>query len=191
VREFLRDEYEALRDQLRQIDPNNPQLETLTSPEYSPSQADVELLREEVREAQARASEPPSADWLLGWARRGVNLERLRLGGPRKLPSNTPVIDAFTEEDGVVTSIKSIDLNAPSYRITRTLEGKIDGYVDGLRSFEELKWGGAEIAPNQIRSRVLDLIVPRTSGSRAQIDAIKGSIDRARGFGVVVRVFYY
>jgi hypothetical protein len=94
----------------------------LTSPDYSPTQRDIDTLREALREAQERAGEPPATAWELGWGTRGVELERQRLAGSRRLPSNAPTIDAFPYD--VAVSIKSIDLNAPWYRDPQTCRAK-------------------------------------------------------------------
>ena len=123
-----------LRAKLRDIEPGNPALESLTGPDYSPTQADIDNLSAALREAQARASEPPATAWELGWGARGVALERERLGGQRTLPSNAPTIDDFPQ--GVALSIKSIDLNAPWYGNPLNLSRQIDRYVDQLVGFQ-------------------------------------------------------
>jgi len=112
-REFRREVYESLQARLREIDPGNPALQNLTGPDYSPTQEHIDSLSAALREAQARAGEPPATAWELGWGARGVALERERLGGQRTLPSNTPTIDDFSYN--VALSIKSIDLNAPRW----------------------------------------------------------------------------
>jgi hypothetical protein len=110
-RAFRQDVYEAVRARLSEIDPGNAALESLTGPDYSPTQADIDDLSEVLREAQERNSEPPATEWELGWGARGVALERQRLAGERTLPFNAPTIDDFPQ--GIALSIKSIDLNAP------------------------------------------------------------------------------
>lgn len=107
--EFRREVYEALRARLEAIDPGNLALDTLTGPDYSPTQADIDALNEALREAQEQGSQPPATEWELGWGARGVALEQQRLGGQRTLPFNAPTIDDFSD-DGVAVNIKSIDL---------------------------------------------------------------------------------
>ena len=188
--EFRLEMYEALRARLRETDPGNPALETLTGPDYPPTQADIDALNEALREAQERAGEPPVTAWELGWGARGVALEQLRLEGGRTLPSNTPTIDAFSE-DGVAVSIKSIDLNAPWYGNPANLSRLIDSYVNKLVSFENLDWGGVRIEPNQVTGSVLDIVVPKNSGTPAQQDVIAISVERARRLGVYVLISRY
>lgn len=188
-REFRQEIYESLRSRVRAIDPRNPALESLTSPNYMPTQADIDNLRAALREAQAHAGEPPATDWELGWGTRGVAMERLRLGGPRTLPSNAPTIDDFRHD--VVVSIKSIDLNAPWYQDPPNLSRKIDGYVDKLRAFDAMNWNDIKIRNEEIRGKVLDIVVPKSSGTPAQWEAIAAAMERARRFGVHIFVNPY
>jgi hypothetical protein len=138
---------------LEAIDPGNPALESLTGPDYSPTQADIDALNEALSEAQEQTGQPPATEWQLGWGARGVALEQQRMGGERTLPFNAPTIDGFTE-NGVAVSIKSIDLNAPWYANSLNLSRQINSYVDKLVNFESMNWGGARIDSNQITGRV-------------------------------------
>jgi len=187
--EFRLEMYEALRARLRETDPGNPALETLTGPDYPPTQADIDALNEALREAQERAGEPPATAWDLGWGARGVALEQLRLEGGRTLPSNAPTIDAFPQ--GVAVSIKSIDLNAPWYGNPLNLSYQINRYIDQLGAFDSMNWGDIRIDADQITGRVLDIVVPKNSGTAAQQQAIAASIERARKLGIQVFVSYY
>lgn len=115
------------------------------------------------RHEMERAGEPSATAWELGWGARGVELERQRLAGQRTLPSNTPAIDDFPYN--VALSIKSIDLNAPWYRSPLNLSRRIDRYVDKLSAFDGMRWGGNTIGKDQIVGRVLDLVVPKNTGT--------------------------
>jgi len=71
---------------------------------------------------------PAPADrgvWDLGPATRGDVIHE-RLG--QNLPRSFPTVDIF--KDGVVTSIKSIDLQAPSYRDTSAITGLGERFVN-------------------------------------------------------------
>jgi hypothetical protein len=57
---------------LEAIEPGNPALQTLTGPNYSPRQADIDELNEALREAQECAGELPATEWELGWIARGI-----------------------------------------------------------------------------------------------------------------------
>lgn len=188
-RQFRLEVYESLRARLRDLDPGSPALESLTGPNYSPTQADIDGLSEALREAQQRAVEPPATEWELGWGARGVALERQRLAGERTLPANTPTIDDFPQ--GVALSIKSIDLNAPWYGNPANLSRQIDRYVNQLRAFDALSWGRVEIEKQDIQGKVLDIVVPTNSGTPAQQQAIATAIERARALGIYVFVSPY
>jgi hypothetical protein len=136
---------------LRDIDPGNPQLESITSLDYSPTQAHIDALFDALRTAQIQAGEPPSTAWELGWGARGVALQLQHLGDGSALPPNAPVIDAFN--NGVVISVKSIDLNAPWYANPESLSSRVDRYVNKLIGFEGLNLGGTEITPKDIEGR--------------------------------------
>lgn len=187
--EFRQELYEALRARLEAIDPGNPALDSLTGPDYSPTQADIDALNEALREAQERTGEPPATQWELGWGARGIALEQQRLGGQRTLPFNTPTIDAFSND--VAVSIKSIDLNAPWYSNPLNLSRQIDSYVDKLAAFNGMRWGDNTIMEDQISGRVLDIVVPTNSGTQAQRQAITRSVERARHFGIQVFISPY
>jgi hypothetical protein len=72
--EFRQGLYEGLRARLRDIDPGNRALQTLTPPDHSPSQAEIDELNAALLDAQERAGEPPATAWDLGWGARGVQL---------------------------------------------------------------------------------------------------------------------
>ncbi|WP_325095504.1 hypothetical protein, partial [Burkholderia contaminans] len=61
---------------------------------------------------------------------RGVTIEQ-NLG--QNLPPNMPVIDRF--ENGIATSIKSLDVNATSYQNTSTLTRTVNGYIDKVAAY--------------------------------------------------------
>jgi hypothetical protein len=117
--------------------------------------------------------------WKLGWAARGVAIERA-LGA--NLVSNFPVIDIFL--DGIATSIKSLDLNAGVYQDAARLTSRVNAYVDKIASFNEVRWGTVEILPNEITGRTLNLAIPKASGSAVQRAALKSAQERAKGLGV-------
>jgi hypothetical protein len=188
--EFRQERYDRLRAQLRDLDPGNPALQSLTGPDYSPTQADIDALSEALQAAQEQAGEPPATEWQLGWGARGIALEQQRLGGQRSLPFNAPTIDDFSD-NGVAVSVKSIDLNAPWYANSQNLSRQIDNYVDKLSAFNSMNWGNIRIDADQISGRVLDIVVPMNSGTAVQQDAITKAIERASSLGVYVIVSYY
>ncbi len=85
------------------------------------------------------------------------------------LPSNYPTIARF--ENGTAYSIKSIDLTAPSYQSAYNLSRRISSYARQLRDFKGTNsWGRDNITihENEIRTRVLLLIIPENSSMEAK-----------------------
>ncbi len=149
----------AYRD-LKAIDPINPALEMLTPTGWVPSWRDVQDLSDTLEAAKATRDmelngEPPPNVWELGWGARGVAAERMR---GTSLPQNFPTIDRFA--NGIAISIKSIDLNAPSYQEPWRLEARINYYVNRLAAFNGARLMDVRIKPQEISGRSLDLIVP-------------------------------
>ena len=117
--------------------------------------------------------------WNLGWGSRGLAIEQ-QLGG--NLPAGFPVIDNFA--NGVATSIKSIDLNAATYRNTATLASRLNNYVDSVSGFNGANWANVDIKASQITARQLSLAIPSGSASAAQQTVINAAAARAQGMGV-------
>jgi filamentous hemagglutinin len=111
------------------------------------------------------AAEEAANVWKLGAGPRGEALEQI-FG--HNLPGNMPVIDRF--ENGIATSIKSIDLDGTSYLTGNGLRNTLTRYVDKVAGYTGTGpqgWAGVIIRDNQITSRGLDVIVPH-SGTAAQ-----------------------
>ena len=107
--------------------------------------------------------------WKLGAGPRGEAIERA-LG--HNLPGNFPVIDRF--ENGIATSIKSIDLDSASYLTGNGLKSALTRYVDKVAGYQGTGakgWAGVVIREKQITGRGLDLIVPHR-GSATQRDVL-------------------
>jgi len=117
--------------------------------------------------------------WKLGWAARGLAIEKA-LGA--NLVSNFPVIDIF--RDGIATSIKSLDLNAGVYQDGARLTSRVNAYVDKVVSFNGEKWGARNILPSDINGRVLNLAIPKASGTAVQRSALQAAQGRAKALGV-------
>jgi hypothetical protein len=125
--------------------------------------------------AEIAATDAPSEVWKYGWARRGREIHDQFSDG--SLHPNFPVIDDFPPS-GVATSYKSIDLNAATYQNDVSLKYRLDAYVDLISEFE-----GAEFATStveNIKGRVLWLVIPKGSVTDAQQAVIEGVRLRAR-----------
>jgi hypothetical protein len=123
-----------------------------------------------------------SGVWKLNPLQRGQQIEQA-LG--LNLPGNFPVIDRF--ENGLATSIKSLDLNAAAYQSTSTLSRTLSGYVDKVARFQGRTWAGVRIRSQDITGRALDLAVPH-SGSVAQQAIINQAVTYGASRGVTVNV---
>ncbi len=131
------------------------------------------------------AAQTVQSVWRLDPLRRGQEIERL-LGRSPQLSQNFPVIDRF--ENGVATSIKSVDLGAKSYQNIGTLTNTVRGYVSELANWQGVRsWGNFGIGPNDIRARELLLAIP-SGATEAQMAALRALQQWAANVGVVVNV---
>ena len=106
--------------------------------------------------------------WQMDPFARGAAIENL-LGRSPQLAHNFPVIDRF--QNGIATSIKSIDLMAQSYQSIATLTRTVQGYINILANWQGARWGGVIIEVSQIAGRELILAIP-PDASQAQLQAL-------------------
>jgi hypothetical protein len=131
-----------------------------------------------------KAQEAAEKVWELHPFERGRAIEEI-VG--TNLPSNYPTIDRF--ENGVATSIKSIDLQAPTYQNISNLSSRLGSYIDKVSSFQGRPWAGVDTT-GQVTSRVLDLVVPSTATAPQQA-AIAQAVQYGATQNVVVHVIAY
>ena len=129
----------------------------------------------------ARTATVASKIWGLVPFARGQQIEQL-LG--HNLPQNFPVIDRFDFATGVATSIKSIDLNAPTYQNAAALTSRLNSYVNSVAGFQGASLGDFDIRASQITARQLQLAIPSGGMSAAQQAAINAAVLRARSMDV-------
>lgn len=80
------------------------------------------------------------------------------------LPYNYPVLSSYV--DGKATSIKSMDLTAPSYQKIENIDKQIDEYALRLLNFQgTTNWGSENISINKemIQNNTLRLVIPENS----------------------------
>ncbi len=139
--------------------------------------------------AAGTAADEPSPIWKLGWAKRG-QMTNEKFGDPT-FPDNYPIIDQIS--NGIATSVKSIDLNAATYRNDISLANRLLQYVEGVRNFDGADWGDLDIQAGQITGRAIQLIVPKGSMTAAQrtiIDQVREIAKRSnRPVDIVVTEF--
>ena len=142
----------------------------------------------EVRGAGQAVQNAPQATqsvWKLDPLKRGQEIEKM-LGRSPQLTQNFPVIDRF--ENGVATSIKSIDLGAKSYQNVGTLSSTVKGYVSELANWQGVaRWGGTGIRPDEIMGRELLLAIPQ-GATQAQLAALQQIQKWASTVGVNVNL---
>jgi hypothetical protein len=121
--------------------------------------------------------------WSLGPGPRGLAIEDA-LGG--NLPAGFKTFDRFP--DGVATSIKSVDLSAPSYQSAGALTSRLSGYVDSVAAFDNYSLSGFSLSSSEISTRALEIAIQPGVGSSAQMAALNNVIAYGSSQGVVVRV---
>jgi hypothetical protein len=126
----------------------------------------------------------PAAEsvWALQPLKRGVVIED-QLG--HNLPRNFPVIDRF--DNGLASSIKSIDLGAKTYQDAATLNRTLRSYVNDVAGFNGRNWAGVNIPGSSITGRELILATPR-SILASQQTALTRAIEYGASRSVTVRV---
>jgi len=120
--------------------------------------------------------------WKMNPFDRGVAIENI-IGRSPQLAQNFPVIDRF--QNGIATSIKSIDLIAKSYQNITTLTQTVQGYINNLGSWQGATWGNYSIQASQIVGRELILAIP-PGASQAQLQALYQLQQLALNQGVTV-----
>ena len=96
------------------------------------------------------------------------------------------MIDRF--ENGVATSIKSIDLGVKSYQNIGQLTGTVKGYVNALADWQGVRqWGGISIENSKIIARDLLLAIPQ-GATQAQLAALQQLQQWASTVGVTINV---
>jgi hypothetical protein len=106
--------------------------------------------------------------WDLGPVIRGKKIHN-RLG--ENLPETFPTVDIF--ENGIVTSIKSVDLQAPTYDNPATLTSTLQSYVDKVANFRGGRRADTTILESQIKGRALDVAIPPGNHTSGQVDALR------------------
>lgn len=115
---------------------------------------------------------------------------RNRLGA--NLPSNFPVI--ATWENFTATSIKSIDLTAPTYQNNGNVTDKIYSHIDDLSQFSgtEQPWGEEQIIihSEDIHNKELIIIIPANSEEsvKSELEACKAYAENCDVDLVIVEI---
>ena len=107
----------------------------------------------------------PDGTWDKGPTARGKDIDDF-MGN--NTGDNYPVIDKI-DDDGIITSVKSRDLNATSYQTGNTLENTIKRDIDKLNGFTGKEWNGVTIEASDITGKQLQIVVPNVKLNNVQI----------------------
>jgi hypothetical protein len=125
-------------------------------------------------------------EWDLPPTARGRALEQL-FG--HNLNPNNPTVDIWKEDSGTVTSLKSVDLDSPSYRVEentpRALYNKLSKCVNDLAEFQGSYYADIRIPEEEIKSRVLTVIVP-SEGTAEQQEVMRRIVQLGTQRGLTV-----
>ncbi|WP_242835647.1 pilus assembly protein TadE [Ruminiclostridium josui] len=121
--------------------------------------------------------------WDLENIKRGREIRRLQ---GANLPFNFPVISKY--DNGIATSIKSLNLDELYYHNTDNLQSKVKGYIKKLQEFNGGKRGSVTIDGSQIYKKELILVVPETNITSAQLQTLNKCIDIAEENGIRLKI---
>jgi len=132
------------------------------------------------------ASKLADSPWLYGPSPRGFAIET-RLGG--NLPPGFPTIDKWDSLTGVATSIKSIDLAAPSYQGAGRLTSLLQKYIDKVAGFKGDVWMKSRVDEYDIAVRQLEIAIPRAATPEQQLVlAQMADYAQSKGVEMIVRI---
>ncbi len=118
--------------------------------------------------------------WSMDPLDRGWAIENA-LGRSPQLVQNFPTIDRYS--NGIITSIKSIDLGAKTYQNFGALTRTVQGYISQLANFNGAKWGDFRLTSNIITGRQLILVIP-TNATPEQLKLLQELQEWALSQGV-------
>jgi filamentous hemagglutinin len=96
---------------------------------------------------------------------------------------NSPVVDLV--ENGVATSIKSLDLRATTYQSSSKLESKLKGYINKVAKYDGGKFGDGRVTVGtDFTERSLLLALPEGSATQAQQQVLSKMFSYAMNNGV-------
>jgi hypothetical protein len=95
-------------------------------------------------------------------------------------------------DSGAVISLKSVNLNSPTYRNeeNNALYSKLSRDLNKLAEFQGSDYADTKIPGDAIKSRTLRIIVPN-GGTAAQQEAMRRIVELGRQRGVTVDIIIY
>lgn len=105
-----------------------------------------------------------------------------------------PTIDIWDPNTGAVTSLKSVDLEAPGYQVedkhVNALYNKLSKGLNELAEFKGGEYVDTYVPEEDITSRTLTVIVPG-SGTAEQRRVLQRIVEVGKQRGVIVRIEVY
>jgi hypothetical protein len=117
----------------------------------------------------------------------------VREGFAQQMAVEAAHIDLWDPRTGTATSLKSIDLEAPSYQVEgkypNSLYNKLSKDVDTLAGFTDtdIDYGGFKVQERDVKSRILTVIVP-SRGTAKQRQVLRNIVEVGRQRGVIVSI---
>lgn len=117
---------------------------------------------------------------------RGIIVEAHHGGN---LPGGFKTIDVWDDVSGTATSVKSMDLRAPTYGNDSAVRSTLTGYVDKMADYEGGRRGGVVVDEFLIQRRELLVVVPPDTviGRHHDIVASVQEYARSRGVSMIVK----
>ncbi|QKE82876.1 putative T7SS-secreted protein [Arthrobacter sp. NEB 688] len=119
----------------------------------------------------------------VGPLRRGIMVEAHHGGN---LPGGFKTIDIWDERSGSATSVKSMDLRAPTYSSDASVRSTLKGYVDSMADFEGARRGEVRITRFDVTSRNLLVVIPPQASTPAHHAIVESMQEYARSVGVTM-----
>lgn len=133
----------------------------------------IQISRDEVRNAVAKDS-----IWGQPQKPQGEDFENVRTVN---LGKNCPHIDDIVLDAMTVTQHKSMELTLPSYQNTRTMQSRVEGYIDHLDERTKERWSWYDKKNDKFydfergvnfQDRYLELGIPAGRATQAQVDKL-------------------
>ncbi|BEU87584.1 hypothetical protein TAMA11512_10480 [Selenomonas sp. TAMA-11512] len=121
--------------------------------------------------------------WSMGAAQRGKLIDQI-LGN--NLGSNFPVVDRL--ENGVLTSIKSMDLRAPTYQTSKGIYNKIKSDVDKIDAFDFKRWGKSNVRTIDYHRKEVEVAIPNMKLSKEQRKGLEAAKAYAEEHGISMKI---
>jgi RHS repeat-associated protein len=122
--------------------------------------------------------------WQMGLKLRGEAIERA-IGRSPQLHQNFPTIDRY--ENGLATSIKSIDLAAKTYQNIGRLTSTVQGYINQLYNFNGASFAGTDITVVTGRQLILAIPPNATAQQLAALQQLQAQAAQ-QGINLVLQV---